>query len=117
MADKQIKQLIKKRATIKGKLTSFSTYLNSISAEQLRDLKIQIELNLRLDRIKNLYDEFDGFQSELEEIADDPVEQCKEREAFESLYYSLVSAGQALLETHGKQKLPSLYMMMLRILR
>ncbi|XP_045457915.1 uncharacterized protein LOC123668168 [Melitaea cinxia] len=102
MSDKQIKHLIKKRAIIKGKLTGFSSYLKSLAnSKQTDELQTQIELQLRLDRIESLYDDFDAFQSELDELSDMPEDEAREREAFYSQYYSLVSAGRALIQSHS----------------
>ncbi|XP_045452205.1 uncharacterized protein LOC123668986 isoform X3 [Melitaea cinxia] len=108
MSDKQIKHLIKKRAIIKGKLTGFSSYLKSLAnSKQTDELQTQIELQLRLDRIESLYDDFDAFQSELDELSDMPEDEAREREAFYSQYYSLVSAGRALIQSHSKLSPPA----------
>ncbi|XP_069355610.1 DNA repair protein RecN-like [Maniola hyperantus] len=105
---KQLKQLIKKRAIIKGKLTNFSTYLKYLKqCEETDPIQIQIELQLRLEKLEALYDEFDSFQNEIEEISEAIEDECKERQTFETLYYSLVSSGRALIASHRKLSMPS----------
>ncbi|XP_069357390.1 uncharacterized protein [Maniola hyperantus] len=105
---KQLKQLIKKRAIIKGKLTNFSTYLKYLKqCEETDPIQIQIELQLRLEKLEALYDEFDSFQNEIEEISEAIEDECKERQTFKTLYYSLVSSGRALIASHRKLSMPS----------
>ncbi|XP_045455402.1 uncharacterized protein LOC123665098 isoform X3 [Melitaea cinxia] len=100
MSDKQIKHLIGKQAIIKRKLISFSNFLKSLTHSKLtNDLQTQIELQLRLDKIEGLYDDFDALQSELDECSDMLEDEAQGREAFDCQYYSLVSAGRALIQT------------------
>ncbi|KAF9797705.1 hypothetical protein SFRURICE_017900 [Spodoptera frugiperda] len=85
-----IKSLIKKRASIKAKLTQFSSYLNvAKSCEQLSEVQI-VEVEYRLNIFENLYDKYDMLQTDIEETVDDPSEQYAEREEFEKQYYTLV---------------------------
>lgn len=78
MSEKQqLKQLIKKRAIVKGKLTNFGTYLKSLKGSETDPITIQIELQLRLEKVESLYDDFDTFQTEIEEICDVIEEECK----------------------------------------
>ncbi|XP_047019392.1 uncharacterized protein LOC124629845 isoform X2 [Helicoverpa zea] len=98
-----IKSLIKKRASIKAKLTQFSSYLNiSKSCEQLSEVQI-VEVEYRLNTIENLYDKYDVLQADMEEMVDDPSEQYAEREEFEKQYYSLVAAARQLISNARKQ--------------
>ncbi|XP_047027696.1 uncharacterized protein LOC124635786 isoform X1 [Helicoverpa zea] len=98
-----IKSLIKKRASIKAKLTQFSSYLNiSKSCEQLSEVQI-VEVEYRLNTIENLYDKYDVLQADMEEMVDDLSEQYAEREEFEKQYYSLVAAARQLISNARKQ--------------
>ncbi|KAF9405434.1 hypothetical protein HW555_013830 [Spodoptera exigua] len=86
MAD--MKGFIKKRASIKAKLTQFNTYLNiSKSCKKLSEVQV-IEIEYRLNIFESLYEKYDALQDELEALVDDPSEQYAEREEFERLYYA-----------------------------
>nr|XP_049693532.1 uncharacterized protein LOC126054024 isoform X3 [Helicoverpa armigera] len=98
-----IKSLMRKRASIKAKLTQFSSYLNiAKSCEQLSEVQI-VEVEYRLNTIENLYDKYDVLQADMEEMVDDPSEQYAEREEFEKQYYSLVAAARQLINNARKQ--------------
>ncbi|XP_047026105.1 uncharacterized protein LOC124634536 isoform X3 [Helicoverpa zea] len=98
-----IKSLMRKRASIKAKLTQFSSYLNiAKSCEQLSEVQI-VEVEYRLNTIENLYDKYDVLQADMEEMVDDPSEQYAEREEFEKQYYSLVAAARQLISNARKQ--------------
>uniref|UniRef100_A0A2A4JED3 Uncharacterized protein n=1 Tax=Heliothis virescens TaxID=7102 RepID=A0A2A4JED3_HELVI len=100
MAD--IKGLIKKRASIKAKLTLFSTYLNVVkSCEKLSDTQL-IEIEQRLNTFESLYEKYDTLQIHLEEAVDEPCEQYAEREEFENLYYALVASARQLVGSARK---------------
>lgn len=101
MAD--MKSFIKKRASIKAKLTQFSSYLNvSKSCEKLSEVQV-IEIEYRLNIFESLYEKYDALQVELEALVDDPSEQYAEREEFEKLYYGLVASARQLIS--GSRKL------------
>ncbi|KAF9791347.1 hypothetical protein SFRURICE_021513 [Spodoptera frugiperda] len=87
-----IKSLIKKRASIKAKLTLFSTYLNVVkSCEKLSETQL-IEIEQRLNAFETLYEKYDTLQIHLEEAVDEPSEQYAERETFETCYYAVFFA-------------------------
>ncbi|KAF9794895.1 hypothetical protein SFRURICE_005130, partial [Spodoptera frugiperda] len=91
-----IKSLIKKRASIKAKLTLFSTYLNVVkSCEKLSETQL-IEIEQRLNAFESLYEKYDTLQIHLEEAVDEPSEQYAERETFENLYYALIASARQL---------------------
>lgn len=101
MAD--IKALIKKRASLKAKVTQFSTYLNVVkSCEKLSDVQL-IEIEHRLNIFESLYEKYDTLQMDLEEAVDDSSEQFAEREEFEKLYYVLVASARQLISSARKQ--------------
>ncbi|KAK9754349.1 hypothetical protein QE152_g1366 [Popillia japonica] len=77
-----ITRLRRKRGGIKKRLTDFQRYIQKIE--------------VRLEKIKGLYDEFFVLQDEIEvesEEADDT-----EAQAFESNYFSAVSSAQVLID-------------------
>ncbi|XP_050556524.1 uncharacterized protein LOC126911755 isoform X1 [Spodoptera frugiperda] len=98
------KSLIKKRASVKAKLTQFASFLNlSQSCKQLSDTQT-VEVEYRLNIFENLYEKYDALQCDLETLADDPSEQYAEREEFEKQYYSLVATARQLISaTRSKQ--------------
>ncbi|XP_035433783.1 uncharacterized protein LOC118265164 isoform X2 [Spodoptera frugiperda] len=97
-----IKSLIKKRASIKAKLTLFSTYLNVVkSCEKLSETQL-IEIEQRLNAFESLYEKYDTLQIHLEEAVDEPSEQYAERETFENLYYALVASARQLVGSARK---------------
>lgn len=98
----EIKTLIKKRASIKAKLTQFSTYLNTAkSCEKLSQLQVT-EIECRLNTFESLYHKYDALQNDLEEAADDPSEQYNEREDFEKQYYALLATARQLIADFRK---------------
>jgi hypothetical protein len=104
MTDPDIKRLYKQRASIKGQLTSFKKYLRAF-----QELDLQIitkshvnELNLRLTKIQNIFNNFDVVQSEIEIYDENPDEQILLREDIESQFYSVISETQELLTMYKK---------------
>ncbi|XP_063360244.1 uncharacterized protein LOC134649428 [Cydia amplana] len=96
MAD-TLKELVRKRGSLKAKLTLFNTYINvAKTCEQLSDLQIT-ELQCRLDKIESVYPEFDALQMEIEALTEKPDEAYAEREQFESQFFVLVSTARLLL--------------------
>ena len=100
MTDKEEKELTKRRASYKGRLTAFSNYLNGLE-DSLNPSQIN-ELQLRLGKMENLFTQYDEVQLRLECLADDINNQIPERNEFESTYYKLVSEAQDLLSRNIK---------------
>lgn len=93
MADK----LVKKRGSMKAKLTSFAAYLNVLkSCDNLSELQV-IELETRLDKVEAMYTEFDELQTEIEVSSDKPDEAYATRGQFEQQYYMLLALARSLL--------------------
>ncbi|XP_045446356.1 uncharacterized protein LOC123654500 [Melitaea cinxia] len=100
MADK----LIKRRSSMKAKLTSFSNYLEIVkSCEILSELQI-IELESRFDKYNALYSEYDELQTEIETLADKPEEAYAMRTQFEEQYYALLAVARSLLNKGSKRR-------------
>ncbi|KAJ8980833.1 hypothetical protein NQ317_018413 [Molorchus minor] len=83
-----------KRGQIKGRLTRFQTYFNSVKNVELTGVVVT-EINLRLSKIEGCLDEFDVVQSDLEILEPNELE-SNEREQFESSYYQLLSEARQL---------------------
>lgn len=96
-----LKGLTKKRATFKAKLTQFINYTDTIhSCKELSKLQTT-ELNIRLQKIEELYNEFDSIQFEIENLCEIAEEQFEERERFETKYFSAIALAREVL-TRGE---------------
>ncbi|XP_061725145.1 uncharacterized protein LOC133531064 isoform X4 [Cydia pomonella] len=103
-AEDRCRELIKKRASIKAKLTQFMAYFNTAkTCEQLSDSQL-VELDMRIKKLDDSYDSFDSYQSELEMLAEDPTEQYTARELFERSYYKEIAAARELVDRHRSQR-------------
>ncbi|XP_059052238.1 uncharacterized protein LOC131846836 [Achroia grisella] len=100
MSEREEKELIKKRASFKGRLTGFAKYINDLR-DTLSHQQVH-ELQLRIGKIESLYNQYDEVQLKLECLVDDLQSQCSEREEFESNYYKLLSQAQDILSMNSK---------------
>ncbi|XP_063828874.1 uncharacterized protein LOC135078217 [Ostrinia nubilalis] len=99
MSEAKISQLVKRRGTIKSKITSFSNYINVVKDDSvLPNSPLFNEIKLRLEKIDALYEDFDTLQTEIEELTEDPDLRYQEREAIENQYYVAIGTARALLE-------------------
>lgn len=89
---------IKKRGTVKGKLTIFIKYINSFQDAQLTEKQLT-EIKLRYDAAKLLLNEFNHIQNSIDELVpeSDFVEQLEVRESFENSYYDICSEVTGIL--------------------
>lgn len=89
------RELIKKRGSIKGRLTYFVNYLNTLDEESLSKSDAR-ELLLRIGKIESLYEQYDEVQTQLECLVENVDEQFKERSDFESQYFKAIARAQGL---------------------
>jgi len=98
-ADK-LKVLNRQRGAMKAKLTSFRLFLETLAndCDDTNELEI-LNLEQRLERIKELITDYDACQTEIEQfMEDDAMDECyKQREEFETKYYELISKAQKLI--------------------
>lgn len=96
--DLKIRDLVKKRGIIKGRLTKFANYVNSLNVDTLDDQQQCIDLKLRIQGATNLFSEFNNIQTDLEEsvLDKDLDEQLTQRELFEDSYYSVLSKAECM---------------------
>lgn len=91
------------RGSYKTKLTLFKQYLEiTLSNKNLSNLQVR-ELSNRLQIIKEMYNDFDSTQTNIETSCDLPDEQQREiseRESFESSYFSAVVSAEETLSKH-----------------
>lgn len=97
------KELIKKRGSIKGRLTAFGTYLLALDVSTMNSSEAR-ELQLRIGKIESLYDQYDEVQLKLECHCENIELQINERNDFEKQYYKLLSDAQETLETYKKSQ-------------
>ncbi|XP_030036229.1 uncharacterized protein LOC115451946 [Manduca sexta] len=83
-----IKVLRRKRGSCKARLTIFATYLSHLTDSELNPDQV-LELQLRVDRFGELFDQFNDIQTQLECLSDNLDEEIIERSAFGSEYYAL----------------------------
>ncbi|XP_045773835.1 uncharacterized protein LOC123873159 [Maniola jurtina] len=95
MSEKTEKELIKTRASFKGRLTAFCNHLKSIG-DSLNPVQVT-ELQLRLGKLDNLYQQFDEVQLRIECLVDDIDTVLPERIEFESTYFKVLARAQDLI--------------------
>ncbi|XP_062525659.1 uncharacterized protein LOC105842393 isoform X2 [Bombyx mori] len=92
-----IKSLKKTRSSHKAKLTIFKTYIDSLLPSKRVNEVQAFELKARLDKILDLYNEFDSVQTDLESLVEISDDEHKEREIFENSYFGCVAFAQKML--------------------
>ncbi|XP_018572797.1 uncharacterized protein LOC108912116, partial [Anoplophora glabripennis] len=98
--------LVRKRASLKSKLTSFSNFTKALNdktkkEENPGELDL-IQLNERLNKItETLLSDFDEVQILLENAAENMEEQFSERDTFETNYYNQISLAKQLLKNYA----------------
>lgn len=100
MADK----LIKKRSSMKAKLTYFTNYLNNLeNSDRLSELQV-LELESRFSKFEQLYDEFNALQTEIELLSDNPDDAYADRFKFEENYHNLVATARKVISAEQEQR-------------
>lgn len=92
MADDQLSELRNKRGQIKSKLTRFRTYLEGINKNNV-NIEVITELEVRLEKVLPLYDEFNDIQGQIDSLQDSID---NEVDIFENSYFKLVSLAHTL---------------------
>lgn len=89
---------IRIRGSIKARLTNFKRYIEKLSepvnADDVIDEVVIIETEQRLQKVEELFYEFEKCQSEIEQLAEKEEifeEQVKQRAVFEENYFNIVS--------------------------
>ncbi|XP_035457975.2 uncharacterized protein LOC118281504 isoform X2 [Spodoptera frugiperda] len=96
MAD-TLKTLLRKRSSLKSKLTIYSNYLSLIkSSAQISGLQ-RLDLQERFNKFDSLHSQFDELQTEIELLADDAETAFVEREDFDRQFFNLVALTRSLL--------------------
>ncbi|CAH2227057.1 jg22783 [Pararge aegeria aegeria] len=94
-----IRDLVKKRAIVKGRLTRFATFVNGFETNETLSSQTQIDLKLRMQGATSLYIEFNQLQTQIEEsvLEVDLEEQLKQRDGLEDSYYSTLARAEGLM--------------------
>lgn len=95
------KELIKKRGSIKGRITAFANHLSTLNTATLSSSEAR-ELQLRIGKIESLYDQYDEVQLKIECSSDNSEAQINERTDFERHYYRLLADAQGMLDIYTK---------------
>lgn len=97
--NKLIRDLVKKRAIVKGRLTRFSNYLNTLKSNVVLSVQTRVDLKLRIQGASSLFSEFNNLQTQLEEsvLETDLDEQLSQRELFEDSYYDTLARAECML--------------------
>lgn len=93
--DNDRKVLIRKRGTVKAKLTSFKKYINSLSDNVLSEVQLT-ELKFRMSRAKTLLSEFELLQDDINSHFETDTD-SESLEEFESDYYTTIARAQCII--------------------
>lgn len=95
-----LKVLIKKRGSLKAKLTQFDKFVSTFEGLEIDD-KIRVEvvqLEQRINNAEKILCDFDIIQNEIECLADDPEVHYAEREEFENKFHSVLARSKTQLD-------------------
>lgn len=98
-----IKELKKKRSSYKGRLTVFGTYLSNIKDADITPFQV-MELQLRVTKLEDLYNEFNEVQLKLECMCENIDTETLERTTVESQYYGLLAQAKIMLSNFSKSE-------------
>ncbi|XP_041968416.1 uncharacterized protein LOC121725479 [Aricia agestis] len=91
------KLLIKKRSSMKAKLTHFNNHLQLLLSSECLSKLQRRDLESRFDKFIRIYDEFDYLQTEIKIHSDNLEEAYEARAQFEEQYHSQIAQAQTLL--------------------
>lgn len=101
----QLKILKIRRGSIKGRLTKFRTYLDSLSAQANISITDTKQLSMKLSRMQSLYSDFDEVQSQIEVLSDpDQASELIVRDTFEQDFDSNILIAQDILDANSSFK-------------
>lgn len=81
-----------RRGQLKAQLTKFQTYINNVDMESNT-----MQIKIRLEKIKELWTEFDVVQNNIEAI-DISNEQLDYRDTFVNLYFDVVAKAETMVQ-------------------
>lgn len=99
-----MENLKRKRGALKAKMTTFTKFLHEMEEllaqdqqEERNKVSKVTELQIRVEKVEPMLQEFEDIQSQIEEAAEDFENELKEREQFESEYYKKLAVARQLL--------------------
>ncbi|GJQ79105.1 hypothetical protein Trydic_g5360 [Trypoxylus dichotomus] len=90
-----------KGGQVKGKLTRFQSYFDSMDRNSVNDNVIS-QLQLRLEKIECCWDEFNDLQAELEIVAPSESDVI-EREQFEQAFFDIISRSKNFITDYNRK--------------
>lgn len=97
----EIQALHTRRGVIKGKMTRFMTFVDSINTEDVDEITI-ITLQERLNKFCPVLEEFNEVQYDIELAEPDSETSDQERDQFEQGYYSLIGKVKSIINKFNK---------------
>ncbi|KAL4719581.1 hypothetical protein ACJJTC_013373 [Scirpophaga incertulas] len=94
-----IKELLKKRSIIKGRLTKFKEYinmLNQVGSSKITSIQVR-DISMRIDKFQDLLSEFNTLQTDIEMHSTNMDEQLAERDIIEAQFFSLLSMAHEIV--------------------
>ncbi|XP_061720042.1 uncharacterized protein LOC133527166 [Cydia pomonella] len=102
MSETELKDLLKKRSVIKGKVTVFKNkYVEFESKTDITSSQVN-ELALRLGRFEIVFNNFDDLREKIESITSDS-EQLKENIQIENDFFDLINCAQEFIDMHKQR--------------
>ena len=97
----ELKDLITQRSSVKGRLTKFKNYIDTISnLPALSNIQLT-ELNLKLDNVKALSNKFDTLQSQIEILNPSNIsDEINERDAIEQNFVAHIAMAQNIIDSN-----------------
>ncbi|XP_049886889.1 uncharacterized protein LOC126381458 isoform X1 [Pectinophora gossypiella] len=97
--NKELNELTVKRRSVKGRITKFSKYLNSLPAGDL-SVQDRSQLCTKLEKFTVMFDSFDDLQSRIEVYNEDNLDdELQEREEIEDSFHSNIAFAKVKLGT------------------
>nr|XP_037868702.1 uncharacterized protein LOC119628871 [Bombyx mori] len=99
-----VKDLVKRRGVLKGKLTFFSKFVEALDISTVTDLQ-KSELQVRVQKIEQLFEQFSEIQDDIDmKVSDLQLEnELLVRESFENQYYSIVAKAKCILNNKSEK--------------
>ncbi|XP_063372656.1 uncharacterized protein LOC134660793 [Cydia amplana] len=102
LAAKRLKELTVSRSSIKGQITKFKIYINTLNTkEEISNIELA-ELSLKLSKLEGLSSKFDTLQNEIEVLnADQLSTELDEREMIEQNIITNIAKAKTLIEKYS----------------
>lgn len=104
--DFKVTDLKKQRKTLKGRVTSFETYISKFQDSVITKCQ-SLELSLRISKMESLFEDFDNIQTNIEYLSDENnlTVNMEYRETFEEQYFRCLSIAKSIVDDSDNQTL------------